>query len=84
MNRLSLQEVAMSAGTVVADGLTKVFHTVARRPGLGGALKDLVRPERVPKVAVDQVDSNGAGKSTTIKMLCGILTVTAEFGRARR
>jgi len=80
----------MSAGTIVADGLTKVFYAVARRPGLGGALKDLVRPERVPKVAVDQVSlrvdrgellallgPNGAGKSTTIKMLCGILTPTS-------
>ena len=80
----------MSAGTIVAEGLTKVFRTVARRPGLGGALKDLVRPERVPKVAVDQVSirvdqgellallgPNGAGKSTTIKMLCGILTPTS-------
>ena len=79
----------MSAGTIVAEGLTKVFHTTARRPGLGGALKDLVRPQRVPKVAVDQVSlrvdqgellallgPNGAGKSTTIKMLCGILTPT--------
>jgi len=77
----------MPAGTIVAENLTKVCHTVARRPGLGGALQDLVRPERVPKVAVDQVSlrvdpgellallgPNGAGKSTTIKMLCGILT----------
>jgi ABC-2 type transport system ATP-binding protein len=80
----------MSAGTIVAESLTKVFHTVARRPGLRGALKDLVRPDRVPRVAVDQVSlrihpgellallgPNGAGKSTMIKMLCGILTPTS-------
>ena len=80
----------MPTGTIVAEGLTKVFHAAARRPGLGGAVKDLVRPRRVPKVAVDQVSlrveqgellallgPNGAGKSTTIKMLCGILTPTS-------
>jgi ABC-2 type transport system ATP-binding protein len=80
----------MSAGTIVAEGLTKVFRTVARGPGVAGALKSIVWPEHVPKVAVDQVSlrvdqgellallgPNGAGKSTTIKMLCGILTPTS-------
>ena len=80
----------MSAGTIVAEDLTKVFHTVGRRPGLAGALKDLVRPDRLPRIAVDRVclrveaggllallGPNGAGKSTTIKMLCGILTPTS-------
>lgn len=80
----------MQAGTVVAEGLTKVFYTGARRPGVAGTLKSIVRPERVAKVAVDQVSlrvdpgellallgPNGAGKSTTIKMLCGILTPTS-------
>ncbi len=80
----------MPAGTIVAESLTKVFRTVARRPGVAGALKSIVRPEHVPKVAVDQVSlrvdqgellallgPNGAGKSTTIKMLCGILTPTS-------
>src|ERR1700761_4371541 len=80
----------MSAGTIVAEDLTKVFHTVGRRPGLAGALKSVFRHERVAKVAVDQVSlrvdqgellallgPNGAGKSTTIKMLCGILTPTS-------
>jgi ABC-2 type transport system ATP-binding protein len=77
----------MPAGTIVAEDLSKVFQIATRRPGLGGALRDLVRPERVGKVAVDNVSlrvepgellallgPNGAGKSTTIKMLCGILT----------
>ena len=79
----------MSAGTIVAEGLTKVFYTVARGTGVAGTLKSIIRPERVGKVAVDQVGlrvdqgellallgPNGAGKSTTIKMLCGILTPT--------
>jgi ABC-2 type transport system ATP-binding protein len=79
----------MPAGTIVAEGLTKVFHTAARGTGVAGALKGIVRPERVAKLAVDHVSlrvdqgellallgPNGAGKSTTIKMLCGILTPT--------
>jgi ABC-2 type transport system ATP-binding protein len=79
----------MSAGTIVAEGLTKVFYTVARGTSVAGTLKSIIRPERVGKVAVDQVSlrvdqgellallgPNGAGKSTTIKMLCGILTPT--------
>ena len=79
----------MSAGTIVAEGLSKVFQLSVRRPGFGGALRDLVSPDRVDKVAVDNVSlrveqgellallgPNGAGKSTTIKMLCGILTPT--------
>src|ERR1700727_2639561 len=80
----------MPAGTIVAEGLTKVFHTVARGTGAAGALKSVFRPARVAKVAVDQVSlrvdqgellallgPNGAGKSTTIKMLCGILSPTS-------
>jgi ABC-2 type transport system ATP-binding protein len=83
----------MPSGTIVAEGLTKVFSTVARRPGTRGAagvLRALLAPERIQKVAVDGITlkvgqgellallgPNGAGKSTTIKMLCGILTPTS-------
>ena len=45
----------MPAGTIVAEGLTKVFYTVARGTSVAGALKSIIRPERVGKVAVDQV-----------------------------
>lgn len=78
------------SAVIEARGLSKVFQTTVRRPGLAGALKSLVSPLRVDKVAVQDVDfsvgkgellallgPNGAGKSTTIKMLTGILTPTS-------
>ena len=76
----------MSQPAVSVSGLTKVFKTFRREEGLAAALKSLVR--RVPSetVAVSGVTfsvepgemvgyigANGAGKSTTIKMLTGIL-----------
>jgi ABC-2 type transport system ATP-binding protein len=80
----------MPAGMIVAEGLTKQFHTVVRGPGWRGALRALTAPQRVPKTVVDGVSlrvapgellallgPNGAGKSTTIKMLSGILTPTS-------
>jgi ABC-2 type transport system ATP-binding protein len=79
-----------TAGTIVAEGLTKVFHTTVRRPGRFSAVKSLIRPQQVAKAAVSDVSfriepgelvaflgPNGAGKSTTIKMLTGILTPSA-------
>lgn len=73
------------AAIVVRD-LVKTFTTTVRRPGLAGALRGLVAPERRPRTVVDHVSftvprgelvallgPNGAGKSTTIKMLTGIL-----------
>jgi len=76
----------VSQPAVSVSGLTKVFKTFRREEGLAAALKSLVR--RVPSetVAVSGVTfsvepgemvgyigANGAGKSTTIKMLTGIL-----------
>jgi ABC-2 type transport system ATP-binding protein len=78
----------MSAlGTIVASNLTKVFRTFDRRPGFVGGLRDLVGRRYKSLTAVSDVSlsiatgemigyigANGAGKSTTIKMLTGILT----------
>jgi ABC-2 type transport system ATP-binding protein len=77
-------------GVIVAQGLTKVFHSTARRPGRFSAVRSLINPQQVAKAAVSDVSfridpgelvaflgPNGAGKSTTIKMLTGILTPSA-------
>lgn len=70
--------------------LTKVFQVPKKDPGLAGAVKALVMPKYEQKTAVDRVSFqvaegeivgyigvNGAGKSTTIKMLTGILVPTS-------
>ncbi len=70
--------------------LRKVFRSVKRIPGAGGALRTLFTREHTERVAVEGVTMaldegelvgyigpNGAGKSTTIKMLTGILVPTS-------
>jgi ABC-2 type transport system ATP-binding protein len=72
------------------EGLRKVFAVRERPAGLRAAMRALVAPQVRGVVAVDGVDfrvlrgervafvgQNGAGKSTTIKMLCGILHPTS-------
>ena len=66
--------------------LSKVFRLNQKDPGLKGAFKALFKPNYTDKVAVNHlsfsvepgeivgyIGVNGAGKSTTIKMLTGIL-----------
>ena len=80
----------MAEPAVRVAGLTKVFKTFRREEGLRAALKSLVRRVPTEVVAVSDVTfsvepgemvgyigANGAGKSTTIKMLTGILTPTS-------
>lgn len=68
------------------DKLSKVFRINQKDPGLLGAVKALVSPRHLDKTAVDGISFsiepgevvgyigvNGAGKSTTIKLLTGIL-----------
>jgi ABC-2 type transport system ATP-binding protein len=79
---------------IEVDRLTKVFKIPHKDPGLRGAVKALFAPRYEDKVAVDGISFsiepgemvgyigvNGAGKSTTIKMLTGILVPTR--GRIR-
>jgi len=70
--------------------LVRDYRTVQRREGVAGGLVDLVRPRSstlravsdvsfdiAPGEMVGYIGANGAGKSTTIKMLTGILTPTS-------
>ncbi|HSB00721.1 MAG TPA: ATP-binding cassette domain-containing protein [Anaerolineales bacterium] len=70
--------------------LTKVFKIPKKESGLSGAVKGLFRPQHKEKTAVDGISFNveageivgyigvnGAGKSTTIKMLTGVLMPTS-------
>ena len=77
------------AGNVIikVTDLGKVFKIPKKGQGLQGAIKALVKPSYTKKVAIDNlsfeisageavgyIGMNGAGKSTTIKMLTGVLT----------
>lgn len=79
---------------IEVDQLCKVFRVQRKEPGLAGAVKALFVPKYEDKVAVNGISFsieagemvgyigvNGAGKSTTIKMLTGILVPTS--GRVR-
>lgn len=70
--------------------ISKEFVSPKKYPGLKGAIRGLFRREKVRKLAVDDISftigdgeivgyigSNGAGKSTTIKMMTGILHPTS-------
>lgn len=72
------------------EDLRKEFKVQKNREGLGGALRDLFRREydhiaavkditlKIPKGEIcGYIGENGAGKSTTIKMLTGILVPTS-------
>ena len=72
------------------ENLTKEFKINKKYPGFKGAIKSFFSTEYTVKKAVDQISfeisdgevvgyigANGAGKSTTIKMMTGILTPTA-------
>lgn len=69
--------------------ISKEFVSPKKYPGLKGAIKGLFSNEKVIKTAVDDISftiadgeivgyigSNGAGKSTTIKMMTGIMNPT--------
>lgn len=74
---------------IEVNHIVKEFVSPKKYPGLKGAIKGLFSSEKVVKRAVDDISfsieegeivgyigSNGAGKSTTIKMMTGILTPT--------
>ncbi len=74
---------------IEAKNLSKTFIKYEKGVGLKGMIKTFFRAKKVEKKAVDNISfridkgeivgyigANGAGKSTTIKMLAGILTPT--------
>lgn len=79
---------------ITVEQLSKTFIVHKKGPGLAGSIRSLFRRERVEKHAVRQVSfsvaegeivglvgANGAGKTTIVKMLAGIMYPTS--GRAR-
>ncbi len=80
----------MTSPSVVCEDLAKSYMRKLRQPGLVGAVRGLFRSEQqvVPAVRelsftiergerVGLIGENGAGKSTTLKMLTGILRPTS-------
>ncbi|QTH41188.1 ATP-binding cassette domain-containing protein [Cohnella sp. LGH] len=74
------------------EEITKIYKQPLKDVGLLGSLKHLIKPVYINKVAVDKINlsifngesvaflgANGAGKSTTIKMLTGVLVPTSGF-----
>ncbi|MFD3449417.1 ATP-binding cassette domain-containing protein [Microbacteriaceae bacterium 4G12] len=72
---------------IEVKNVTKNYKILERKPGLMGAIQALIKRKYYDKQAVKPISFsvekgemvgyigfNGAGKSTTIKMLCGILT----------
>jgi ABC-2 type transport system ATP-binding protein len=79
-----------AAALIEARALTKVFRRPVKDPGTLGALRHLVTRRYTEQVAVDHIDltvcagesvayvgRNGAGKSTTVKLLTGVLVPTS-------
>lgn len=75
---------------IKVENLTREFKSNKKYPGFKGAIKSFFSREYTIKKAVDNISfeigdgeivgyigSNGAGKSTTIKIMTGILTPTA-------
>ena len=70
--------------------LIKTYKTIEKQDGLIGYFKNLIKPKYKEFTAVNKINfnieegelvgyigENGAGKSTTIKMLTGLLTPTS-------
>lgn len=84
----------MPVPAIEVAGLTKAFRTYKKQPGIGGALRGLLRRTYEQTLAVKDVSfaiepgelvgflgPNGAGKTTTLKMLAGLLYPSAGSAR---
>ncbi|MET8977346.1 ATP-binding cassette domain-containing protein [Streptomyces sp. NPDC004539] len=79
---------------IEVHGLRKEYRIPQKEPGPAGTVRHFLRPRYRAKVALDGVEfevaqgdsvgylgSNGAGKSTTIKILTGLMSPTAGHVR---
>jgi len=77
------------ATAISVNGLSRIFRSYKKEPGLMGTLRSIVKREWIEHMAVDNISfsieqgefvgflgPNGAGKTTTLKMLSGILEPT--------
>ena len=75
---------------IEVKNLVKKYKIIEKQDGLKGYLKNLIKPQYKEFTAVNNINfninegelvgyigENGAGKSTTIKMLTGLLTPTS-------
>ncbi len=75
---------------IVVNNLSRVFVKYEKEPGLTGMIKGIFNAKKINHKVVNKISfkidegeivgyigANGAGKSTTIKMLTGILTPTS-------
>ena len=75
---------------IEAKNLIKKYKTIEKKAGITGYFKNLIHPRYKEFTAVNNINieieagelvgyigENGAGKSTTIKMLTGLLTPTS-------
>ena len=75
---------------IEVKNLVKKYKIIEKQDGLKGYLKNLIKPQYKEFTAVNNINfninegelvgyigENGAGKSTTIKMMTGILTPTS-------
>jgi ABC-2 type transport system ATP-binding protein len=87
-----VKEIDKEGPMIEVRGLTKTFRTFKKESGMRGSLKSLINREYTSVEAVKDVSfdirkgdiigyigANGAGKSTTIKMMTGILTPTEGY-----